>query len=63
MLANQTKDMFKMKMRHFKEKKDIIERHKQQKEWKVSENKQRLNTIINHLDSGETRKTSTSESR
>ena len=37
-------------MRQFNEMSELVEKQKHQREWKVADNKQKLNTIIHQID-------------
>ena len=46
----QSKESFKLRMRQFNEMSELVEKQKHQREWKVADNKQKLNTIIHQID-------------
>ena len=50
MVTEQTKEMFKMKMKQSHERKEMEERQKQKKEWKLAERKQKLLSVMEHLE-------------
>ena len=50
MLTEQTKELFKMKMKQSQERKEMEERQKQKRDWKNAERKQKLMSVMEHLD-------------
>ena len=50
MLTEQTKETFKMKMKQSQERKEMEERQRQKREWKNAERKQKLMSVMEHLE-------------
>ena len=55
-MTEQTKEVFRMRMKQYRERNEMVEKQKQQREWRMMEMKQRMNSIVNNLDpvSGDT---------
>ena len=49
-MTEQTKEVFRMRMKQYQERNEMVERQKQQREWRMMEMKQRMNSIVNNLD-------------
>ena len=49
MLTEQTKETFKLRMKQSQERKEMEERQKQKREWKNAERKQKLMSVMEHL--------------